>query len=112
MPATATPAKREITTKRFAIRSTRPAEQKDGNKIIFGTGEQVPFDHTCELYVIPYDDNVIEFVTGLEPRHIANSPYYSPEEKEILLGQQKEAIKRLSEVFSKDRIRSTNKHFW
>lgn len=111
MPATATPAK-GIATKKFAIRSTRPAEQKEGNKIIFGTGEQVPFDHTCELYVIPYDDDHIEYITGLEPRHIRNSPYYDPEQKEALLKQQADAIKLLGEAFGKDRIKSTNKRFW
>lgn len=99
-------------SKRFAIRSTRPDEQKHGNAIVFGTGEQVPFAHSCELTVFQISEKEFEYLTGLEPKHIKTAPYYTAEEKTALAKQQTEDLKKLVELFGKDRIKADNKFFW
>jgi len=99
-------------SKRFAIRSTRPEEQKHGNAVVFGTGEQVPFSHSCELTVVQISEKDFEYLTGLEPKHIKGSTFYSKEEKDILLKRQAEDVKRLADIYGKERIKSDNKFFW
>lgn len=98
--------------KRFAIRSTRPAEQKEGNKIIHGTGESIPFRHGCELGMKLVDEGVFEYVTGLEPTHIEYSVFFDADQKKALLKQQAEDLKLLQKAYGKDRLKSTNKYFW
>lgn len=109
--AIATP-KSPIATKRFAIRSTRPPEQKSGGKIIFGTGEDVPFRHTCELYMTQIGEKEFEYRTGLEPKHIELSKHFTAEEKEILLVQQAAARKILDGLHGKKVLEPTNGFFW
>lgn len=104
--------KSALTTKRFAIRSTRPPEQKEGGKIIFGTGSDIPFRHTCELYVTQIGEKEFEYKTGLEAKHIQFSKHFTEEEKEILLVQQAEAKKRLDSVYGKKVLEPTNTYFW
>lgn len=101
-----------IATRRFAIRSTRPPEQKEGNKIIFGTGEDVPFRHTCALYMEQVDERTFEYKTGLEPKHITQSRHFTPEEKELLLVQQTAARKILDGIHGREVLRPTNGYFW
>lgn len=109
--AIATP-KSPLATKRFAIQSTRPDEQKEGNKIIFGTGSEVPFRHTCELYITQIGEKEFEYKTGLEPKHIQFSRYFNDEQKEILLKQQAEARKILDNIYGKKVLEPTNTYFW
>lgn len=104
--------KSPIATKRFAIRSTRPAEQKEGNKIIFGTGEDVPFRHTCSLYMDQVDEKIFEYKTGLEPKHIEQSKHFTAEEKTLLLVQQEAARKILDGIYGREILRPTNSYFW
>lgn len=99
-------------TKRFAIRSTRPPQQKEGNKIIFGTGEDIPFRHTCELYVSRISEKEYEYKTGLEPKHIKLSKHFNDEEKVVLIKQQAEAKKVLDEIYGKEVLKPTNGYFW
>lgn len=103
-------------SKRFAIRSTRPAEQKEGNKIIGGTGESIPFRHGCELGMKRSGENEFEYVTGLEPNNIKYSIFFDHKDydelKKSLLKQQAEDVKLLGQVYGKDTIRSNNKYFW
>lgn len=99
-------------SKRFAIRSTRPEEQKEGNKIIFGTGVQVPFFHTCTLFASQVDEGKVEYITGLEPRHIKYSKYFTEEEKKSLLVRQEEDLKILHEAYGKAKLQSDNQYFW
>jgi len=99
-------------SKKFAIRSTRPLVQKSGGAIIFGTGEDVPFSHTCELTVFQVDKDKFEYVTGLEERHIKYSKHFSEEEIKILLKQQKEDRKALEDAYGKERLAPTNHYFW
>lgn len=100
------------TTTRFAIRSTRPPVQKEGNKIIYGTGDDVPFRHTCELFIKQVTDTEFEYITGLEPKHITYSNDIPEELKPTLLKRQAEAIKVLIGIHGKDTLRPTNKYFW
>lgn len=101
-----------ITSKRFAIRSTRPAERKENNRIVFGTGEEVPFMHTCELFVTRVSEKELEYVTGLEVKHIKYSKDFPDEDKEALLKHQAAAVKKLAEIFGKDTLKPTNGYFW
>lgn len=97
---------------RFAVRSNRVPEQKEGNKIIFGTGEEVPFYHTCELFCMEIDKGKFEYYTGLESKHIKYSKYFNDEEKEILLKKQATDMKELNLVYGKTRLAPENEYFW
>lgn len=103
--------------KTFAIRSTRPEEQKSGSDIIYGTGEKVPFRTEGQLFIQETGEKAsgektFDYHTGLEEKHIQYSQFFNKEEKEALIKQQKEAIKFLGEVYGKDRLKPSNDYFW
>lgn len=101
-----------MSSTRFAIRSTRPIAQKQGNATIYGTGEDVPFSHACQLFLKRVSETEFEYVTGLEPKHIQYSPHFPDEHKPDLLKKQANAVKFLSEIHGKDTLKATNKYFW
>jgi hypothetical protein len=94
------------------IRSTRRPEEKQGNVIVFGSGTQIPFIHLYDLNKKEQDDGRFEFQTGLEERHIRNSPVYSEEEKNALVKQQKEDLKELYKAYRKEQLDPLSQKFW
>lgn len=104
-------------SKRFAIRSTRPEEQKQAGHIIFGTGYDVPFKHSCVVHAkqIGIDNQkqpIFEHQTGLEPKHIKNNTLLEDIEVEAFVKLQKEDLKKLQEHFGADSLKPTNNFFW
>lgn len=101
-----------MASKRFAIRSNRTPLQKQGSTIIYGTGDDVPFAHTCQLFCKRISPTEFEYVTGLEPKHIRYSTAFTDEEKDVLIKQQTNAVKLLADIHGKDTLKSTNGYFW
>jgi len=103
-------------SKKFAIRSNRPLQQKQGDNIIFGTGTEIPFSQKLTPFTRKigrdHDGDLFEYQTGLEEKHINNSPLYNAEEKAVLIKELKEDLKEILKTFYKEEIDSRNNYFW
>jgi hypothetical protein len=99
-------------SKRFSIRSTRPAKQMIGSLTVFGTGEDVPFKQSLILGGERISEKEFEFQTGLEEKHIQNSIFFDDEEKQRYIKQLQEDVKVLQKAFGADRLKPTNAFFW